>query len=136
MFLATRSQCNTAPILNPSAPDFEEQYWALRRMGGRFRVNHCSWWKQELPCISEYEEAKRNLDRVDYKVDYIVTHCAPNNIVDKLGEGGYIYDPLTDFLENVREKASFHYWLFGHYHNNKIIDDRFVLLWEQMVQVL
>ena len=123
-------------ILNPSAPDFEEQYWALRRMGGRFRVNHCSWWKQELPCISEYEEAKRNLDRVDYKVDYIVTHCAPNNIVDKLGEGGYIYDPLTDFLENVREKASFHYWLFGHYHNNKIIDDRFVLLWEQMVQVL
>ena len=123
-------------ILNPSAPDFEEQYWALRRMGGRFRVNHCSWWKQELPCVSEYEEAKRNLDRVDYKVDYIVTHCAPNNIVDKLGEGGYIYDPLTDFLENVREKASFHYWLFGHYHNNKIIDDRFVLLWEQMVQVL
>lgn len=123
-------------ILNPTAPDFEEQYWALRRMGGRFRVNHCSWWKQELPCVSEYEEAKRNLDRVDYKVDYIVTHCAPNNIVDKLGEGGYIYDPLTDFLENVREKASFHYWLFGHYHNNKIIDDRFVLLWEQMVQVL
>lgn len=123
-------------ILNPTAPDFEEQYWALRRMGGRFRVNHCSWWKQELPCVSEYEEAKRNLDRVDYKVDYIVTHCAPNSIVDKLGEGGYIYDPLTDFLENVKEKASFHYWLFGHYHNNKIIDDRFVLLWEQMVQVL
>ena len=35
-----------------------------------------------------------------------------------------------------RDKASFHYWLFGHYHNNKIIDDRFVLLWEQMVQVV
>lgn len=32
-------------ILNPKAPDFEEQYWALRRMGARFRVNHRSWWK-------------------------------------------------------------------------------------------
>ena len=123
-------------ILNPSAPDFEEQYWMLRRMGGRFRVNHYSWWKQELPSVSEYEEAKHNLDCIDYKVDYIITHCAPNSVVDKLGEGGYVYDHLTDFLEDVRDKASFHYWLFGHYHNNKIIDDRFVLLWEQMVQVV
>ena len=24
-------------------------------------------------------------------------------------------------------------WLFGHYHENKIIDDRYVLLWEQIV---
>ena len=36
----------------------------------------------------------------------------------------------------MRKKAKFHYWLFGHYHDNKIIDDRFVLLWEQMVQVV
>ncbi len=43
---------------------------------------------------------------------------------------------MTDFLEEVKERARFHYWLFGHYHNNKIIDDRFVLLWEQIVQVL
>lgn len=30
-------------IPNPKAPDFEEQYWMLRRMGARFRVNHHSW---------------------------------------------------------------------------------------------
>ena len=27
-------------VLNPYAPDFEEQYWTLRRMGASFRVNH------------------------------------------------------------------------------------------------
>ena len=48
----------------------------------------------------------------------------------------YVHDHLTDFLEEVKEQAKFHYWLFGHYHDNKIIDDRFVLLWEQMVQVV
>lgn len=67
-------------ILNPKALDFEEQYWALRRMGARFRVNHHSWWKQELPSKSEYEEARRNLERIHYKVDYVVTHCAPSSI--------------------------------------------------------
>ena len=123
-------------ILNPNAPDFEEQYWALRRMGARFRVNHHSWWKQELPSQSEYEEARRNLERIHYKVDYVVTHCAPSSIVDILGDGGYVHDHLTDFLEEVKEKAKFHYWLFGHYHDNRMIDDRFVLLWEQMVQVV
>lgn len=106
------------------------------QMGARFRVNHHSWWKQELPSPAEYEEARRNLERVNYEVDYIITHCAPNGIVDKLGDGDYAHDRLTEFLEEGREKAKFHYWLFGHYHDNKIIDDRFVLLWEQMVQVI
>lgn len=67
---------------------------------------------------------------------YVITHCAPNSIVDILGNGGYVHDHLTGFLEEVKERAKFHYWLFGHYHDNKIIDDRFVLLWEQMVQVV
>lgn len=51
-------------ILNPKAPDFEEQYWMLRRMGARFRVNHHSWWKQELPSPAEYEEAKISSSRI------------------------------------------------------------------------
>ena len=123
-------------ILNPKAPDYEEQYWALRRMGGRFRVNHQSWWKQELPSKTEYEEARHSLESIHYEMDYVITHCAPNSIVDILGNGGYVHDHLTGFLEEVKERAKFHYWLFGHYHDNKIIDDRFVLLWEQMVQVV
>ena len=123
-------------VLNPKAPDFEEQYWAFRRMGARFRVNHRSWWKQELPSKTEYEEAQRSLERIQYEVDYVITHCAPSSIVDTLGNGGYVHDHLTDFLEEVKERAKFHYWLFGHYHDNKIIDDRFVLLREQMVQVV
>ena len=105
-------------------------------MGARIRVNHRSWWKQELPSKSEYEEARCNLERIHYEVDYVITHCAPNSIVDILGNGGYVHDHLTGFLEEVKERAKFHYWLFGHYHDNKIIDDRFVLLWEQMVQVV
>ena len=30
----------------------------------------------------------------------------------------------------------FHYWLFGHYHDNRIIDEKYVLLYEQMVRIL
>ena len=48
----------------------------------------------------------------------------------------YEPDKLTDFFEEVKKKGNFHYWLFGHYHENKIIDDRYVLLWEQIMQVI
>lgn len=123
-------------ILDPKAEDFEEQYWMLRRMGVPFRVNHRSWWRQELPSEAEYAEARRSLEQADYQVDYIITHCAPNSIEDIVGEGGYVHDRLTGFLEEVKEKVSFHQWLFGHYHKNSVIDDRFVLLWEQIIRVV
>lgn len=121
-------------ILDPDAPDFKERYREMKHRLARFRVNHISWWEQELPSDEEYEEARSNLERVDYAVDYIITHCAPNSIVSEIGMSSF--DPLTDFLEEAREKAKFHYWLFGHYHDNKNIGDQFVLLWEQIVRVI
>lgn len=123
-------------ILNPHDPSFEEQYWELRSMHARFRVNHYSWWKEELPSEREYEEARQTLERVRWQVDHVVTHCAPSSVADILGDGTYEHDRLTDFLEEVREKAQFRSWLFGHYHDNRIVNGRFALLWEQMVRVL
>ena len=66
---------------------------------------------------------------------YIITHCAPNKVVKKLNPD-YTFDRLTTFLETVRQKAKFHYWLFAHYHDNRIIDGRYVLLWEQIVRII
>ena len=45
-------------------------------------------------------------------------------------------DPLTDFLQEVKERAHYHYWLFGHYHDNRSINEKYILLWEQIVQVI
>ena len=123
-------------ILDPDEPGFELKYWALRRRQAVFRVKHLSWWEQELPSDKEYAEARRNLERVRYEVDYIITHCAPDSIQDELSGGKYLHDKLTGFLEELKNKAKFHYWLHGHYHGNKNIGDKFVLLYEQIVQVI
>ena len=45
-------------------------------------------------------------------------------------------DRLTDFLQEVQERAKYHYWLFGHYHDNRAIDEKHILLWEQIVRVI
>lgn len=122
-------------ILDPASPTFEEDYWLKRRTRQVFRVKGVSWWEQEMPSESEYAEAVRNLERVGYKVDYIITHCAPTSVQQKLNPD-FTPDPLTDFLEKVKGKTDYHYWLFGHYHDNRAVDEKHILLWEQMVQVV
>ena len=123
-------------ILEPDAPDFERRLMTLQRKPrARYRINHISWWAQELPSDEEYAEARRTLDAVGWQVDYIITHCAPTSIA-LMGTRHNEADRLTDFLQEVRERAKYHYWLFGHYHDNKAIDEKHILLWEQIVRVI
>ena len=99
------------------------------------RIEHVSWWQQELPSDEEYDEALQNLEKCNWQVDYIITHCAPTSIARK--ESRYNEaDRLTDFLQEVQERIDFRYWLFGHYHDNRMIDTKHILLWEQIVQIL
>ncbi len=76
-----------------------------------------SWWKQELPVESEYKTANENLDRVNRRVDYIITHTAPLSALEYLkkyhGEREY---PLNNFLEYIKESCTYKKWFFGHLH--------------------
>ena len=120
---------------------FELESYRFFTMGGakshdtNHRINHISWWRQELPSDEEYIEALQNLERYNWQVDYIITHCAPTSIA-LAGSRHNEADRLTDFLQEVRERATYHYWLFGHYHDNRAIDEKHILLWEQIVRVI
>ena len=122
-------------ILDPAKPDFEARYWSMRRQRAVFRVKGVSWWPEELPSDEEYEEARRNLDAHGWAIDYVLTHCGPTSIARKIIPDGQ-EDRLMEFLEEVKQRGTFHYWLFGHLHDNRAIDQKYILLWEQIVQIL
>ena len=119
-------------VLDPDSPNFENEYFYARKSHLPFRVNHWSWWKEELPSKEEMDEGLKNLEKHNYKVDYIITHCAPKNIQAILSNGTYKSDYLIDYLTEVAEKTKFKRWYFGHYHDNRRIDDKFTLLYEDM----
>lgn len=69
-------------ILDPVAPCFRRKKARLNKVGKYIcRVNRQSWWKEELPSEAEYAKAYRTLNFCDWKVDNILTHCAPSSIV-------------------------------------------------------
>ena len=122
-------------ILEPDDPLFLLKFHTLEARGTPFRINHRSWWKEELPSPEEYLEARRNLDKMGWEVDYIVTHCAPTSVQNELLRERSKPDELTDFLEEVRQRCQFRYHFFGHYHGDGIIQKRFVMLYKQILRL-
>ena len=122
-------------ILEPDAPDFLRRFQQLNAQGAAFRVNHRSWWREELPSESEYAEARANLDRAGWTVDYLLTHCGPTSIQNDLLGPLSKPDALTDFLEEIGQRCQFKYHFFGHYHRNEIVRKKCVLLYEQIIRL-
>lgn len=119
-------------ILEPDDPELERKIGILNRAERYFyRINHVSWWKEELPSPEEYAEAVENLTRHGWRVDCVLTHCCPNEIQDMLSYGNYEYDELTTWLEWLRTKLSFRHWFFGHYHSDRTFGIRYHLLYRE-----
>lgn len=109
--------------------------------GKMFRVNHESWWKEELPNRDEIYTGIQNLKTHNNRVDMIISHCCPQTIADIIlanvpYDTGMQSDRLTEFFDQVCNTVDFDKWYFGHYHNNSEITRRFTLLYEQIVRVV
>jgi hypothetical protein len=83
----------------------------------------------------EMKNGIKNLEKVNYKVDYIISHCCPTNIQVLLGGGTYKNDYLTEYLQEISEKCEFKKWYFGHYHDYRQVNSQFTLLYKNIVPV-
>lgn len=111
----------------------EAERWNLE--GKTFRVNHVSWWEQEMPEQMEMERGWAMLEDEKYKVDFIFSHdCPASDKFFVLREN--CPDELNKYLEQVKQKVDYKKWFFGHYHENMMIPgSKDLLLYEQLVQI-
>ena len=78
------------------------------------------------------ENGINNLEKINYKVDYIISHCCPTSN-QTLINPTYKRDILTDYLQEISEKCKFKKWYFGHYHENKQLNPQYILLYNEIV---
>ena len=83
-----------------------------------YRKEGVSWWSREMPSNDEYEEGLLNLNKVNNQVDYILSHCAPDQIQEQI-MWWYTHDKLTNYLKFIRQTIEFRWHYFGHYHIDK-----------------
>ena len=126
----------SAGILDPEDPDFYEVRWRLHRAGAMYRVNHFSWWKEELPSEEEMEEGRKNLEAHGYEVDYVISHCCSNRIQFQLGLGSFKEDCLTDYFEELIQKVQYDKWYFGHYHEERYVTVNDQALYTKIIRIV
>lgn len=86
-----------------------------------WRMEGRSWWKQEMPNYEEMNYAIDNLEKNNWKVDYVITHCAPSNILHQINPN-FQGDNLTNFLYEIYKNLDYKEWFFGHYHIDQTFD--------------
>ena len=79
------------------------------------------WWAEEMPSKEEYTIAEMNLDLCGRKVDYIITHTAPEETMCVLRPFHEPERELNNYLEYVRETVAHKHWYMGHLHKDMAI---------------
>lgn len=100
-------------------------------MGGAYsidracRIKGLQWWERELPVNEEYDEATRTLEENNFKVDYILSHTAPREIIRRMGYNPVFKESeLSGFLEWIMYEAEYKRWFFGHFHEDMTVDGK------------
>ena len=123
-------------ILEKDDPRIKEWKYRTDKM---FRINHVSWWKEELPSQKEMDNGIQNLKKVNNKVDFIITHSPSTSLLKQMdgGTGLYKSDILSDYLEEIMQNTDYYMWFFGHMHINQMFQrERSICLYEQIIRIL
>lgn len=120
-------------ILEVGDPRIKEWQWDYSKL---FRINHVTWWERELPSETEMQNGIDNLEKYDNKVDFVVTHCGATSTAALISMGCYKPDRLTDYLEEIRSRVECKKWFMGHYHDNRCVNDKEIILYEQIIRIV
>lgn len=98
------------------------------------RTEGKNWWRAEMPNEQEYNNAKNNLKKNNFKIDYVLTHSAPTSVQNVIAPS-YESNKLTDFFENIKNRLICKKWFFGHYHKDIVLDDKFEGVFNKTVRI-
>jgi predicted phosphodiesterase len=91
-----------------------------------------SWWPEELPSDAEYDHALETLDKHNWCVDMVISHCAPDSMQKQVADW-YEHDKLTNFLQIVKHDLIYGGWYFGHYHVDKRLTGEGMAMYKEIV---
>lgn len=103
----------------------------------RFEEN--AWSKFEFPSRDELLEGAANLEKLNCRVDYVVTHEPPMKIKSFLklkdSETASVTG-LNTYLEELSEVCRFRRWFFGSMHLDKYISNSHVAVFQNVINAI
>lgn len=77
--------------------------------------------KEKSPSIEEFNEGINNLQKYNFEVDYMITHCCSKYTLEEVSKymNSYIENrdsSLNRYFSLLEKKVKYKHWYFGHYH--------------------
>ena len=108
--------------------DFNNQKFFV--MGGAhsvdkmYRKEGISWWPQEVPTQEEFNHGLDNLEKVNYHIDYVLSHEVSNSIIDGWH---YDHDEITCYFEVIDAMCKPKIHFAGHHHIDAKINETLIM---------
>lgn len=90
-------------------------------------------WEREMPNEVEYSNGLKNLQKYNFKVDYILSHVAPTKMAEIIQVSLSPQEiVLNDYLDGIRKRTTFKKWYFGHHHKD-IDGENFSAIYDRII---
>lgn len=124
-------------VLDKKSPNYQYEKNKLVEEGTFYRVKGVDYWESCLASEEEMQEGLANLCKVNYSVDYVITHCAPTSVQNIIYGGDTSWtNRQTEYLQRVAANTNYNKWLFAHYHCNcKYENGLFQCVYDDVVQL-
>lgn len=96
------------------------------------------WFHNEQ--LSEQEQNKI-YNKLDSKIyDLVLSHTCPlswepRELFLSMIDQSSVDKSTEEWLEKVKDKINYNFWLFGHFHGNKIVNDNAAMLYETILDL-
>ena len=104
-------------------------------IGGAYSVdkyyrleNDYNWFESEQPNDEIKTYVEQQLDKVDWKIDYVFTHTCPTRVIptDMFLEGldqSTVDSSTEEWLNAIEQKLDYSKWFCGHWHTDRLVDN-------------
>lgn len=123
------------PYDYPTMGDCIKDYRKKTSMGAMCRINHLSWWSEEIPSQEEMDFGEETLRSHNYEVDYVISHSLPQEVCSVCGYRNP--DAVTLYFNKLLQLGlKFKEWHCGHYHKTQRVMSRFFIHYGDMERII
>lgn len=102
------------------------------------RFENDTWSKAEIPNSEELLKGVESLERVNFEVDFIITHEPPQKIKAFLNlkdKENVRFTGLNSYFEEINSTCRFTRWYFGSIHEDKHISPSHVAVYRNLLKL-
>lgn len=87
-----------------------------------WRTEGESWWPEENASQTEKDYGLLSLEAVNWDVDYVITHTAPEQFLSVYQPAAFkkllLNCPTQAYLTEIHKRLTYKKWYFGHFHDD------------------